>query len=163
MSEKRILLFGASTMAGFWDPRGGWFARLREEVDSYSLKNKHNQYQLYNCSISGDTSKGLRNRIKTELKARNHESKEIAALISIGGNDALFYKNKGENQTDLEEFGENLQNILEKAIQISDKTLFISGTPFKWSKTDPLPWNEDKAYRKEDIERYRRKKLISLI
>lgn len=152
--ERRIVLFGASTMAGFWDPRGGWFSRLREEVDRYQLENAHNHYQMYNCSISGDTSEGLRRRINTELKARNHEKKQMFTLISIGGNDAQYSIDNKGYKTDIEDFRENFNEILDIAEELSDKVAVISGKPMNWSKTDPCEWDDGIAYRRKDILRY---------
>lgn len=109
---------------------------------------------MYNCSVSGDTSEDLRKRIRTELEARDEESKENVTLISIGGNDSLIDLEEGERKVGKESFEENLEFILETAGEHSSQIIFISGTPNNWSETNPLEWDETKAYRKEDMEEY---------
>ena len=141
-------------MTGLWDEEGGWFSRLRREVDRYQLDNTLNRYQFYNCSISGDTSKGLRKRIGTELEARNHEKKKIITLISIGGKDALYLRDKERCRINIEDFENNFREILEIAENISDQVVVISGKPMNWSKTDPCEWDDSIAYREKDIGRY---------
>lgn len=66
MGDDRIVLFGASVMAGFWDPEGGWFSRLAERYYRSGERKK----KFYNCSISGDTTADLLERMETELASR---------------------------------------------------------------------------------------------
>jgi len=66
----RICVFGASIAWGAWDPDGGgWVTRLRRyfEINDYDI-------EVYNLGVSGNTTKDLLKRFKTNVSQENPKS-----------------------------------------------------------------------------------------
>ena len=63
-----VLVYGDSTVQGFWDTEGGWVQRLRSYLDKKFLNNPDCYYPLFNLGVSGDTSKDLLERFQGETK-----------------------------------------------------------------------------------------------
>ncbi len=149
----RVLVFGASITAGFWDPEGGWAHYLAKDLHSRSLKNNEN-HQLYNLSHSGDTSRDLVKRIGNEIEARYKPEKEYLIIISIGGNDALYFNEEDRNKVPLNEFRENLERIIEISKVYAENVVYVGGVPPNYEKLDPLPWSENESILKQDRQEY---------
>jgi acyl-CoA thioesterase-1 len=81
LQQQTILVLGDSISAGFGiDKQQGWVALLEK-----SLILKHPQYALINASISGETTSGGVNRLKSILD--KHQPSLV--ILELGGNDGL--------------------------------------------------------------------------
>ena len=81
LQQQTILVLGDSISAGFGiDKQQGWVALLEK-----SLILEHPQYALINASISGETTSGGVNRLKSILD--KHQPSLV--ILELGGNDGL--------------------------------------------------------------------------
>lgn len=79
--KKTILVVGDSLSAEYGLERGsGWVTALAGQV-----RDGHPEYQIYNSSISGDTTSGGLSRLPALLQEHTPE----VVIIELGGNDAL--------------------------------------------------------------------------
>ena len=87
----------------------GWVGRLRKNLptDDY--------YQLYNFGICGETTKDLLKRFPIELEAITPEK----ILMAIGINDSKLPEDSNANSVPLEEFVNNLEQIIECAKEVT--------------------------------------------
>jgi len=140
-----ILIFGDSITWGAYDPeQGGWATRLRNYFEE-----KDNDIDVYNLGISGDTTADLLVRIEVEAKSREPN----LIIFAIGINDAQFIHSTNGSRVSLDEFQQNLAKLLSIAKKFTDKIVFVGLTKVDESKTTPIPWNTDKSYTNENIER----------
>ncbi len=118
----KVLIFGDSITWGADDTELlGWANRLRK-----FLQLQDEESGVYNCGIRGDTTKGLLARFEVEANARKSYTQAIAIVFAIGINDARIID--GQPQTDLFEFTENIEKLIEKAKVIADCVAFIGLT-----------------------------------
>lgn len=140
-----ILIFGDSITWGAYDPeQGGWATRLRNYFEE-----QDNDVDVYNLGISGDTTADLLERIEVEAKSREPN----LIIFAIGINDAQFIHSANGLRVSLNEFQQNLAKLLAIAKKFTDKVVFVGLTKVDESKTTPIPWNTDKSYTNENIER----------
>lgn len=140
-----ILIFGDSITWGAYDPeQGGWATRLRNYFEE-----QDNDVDVYNLGISGDTTADLLERIEVEAKSREPN----LIIFAIGINDAQFIYSTNGLRVSLDEFQQNLAKLLSIAKKFTDKVVFVGLTRVDESKTTPIPWNTDKSYTNENIER----------
>ncbi len=140
-----IIIFGDSITWGAYDPeQGGWATRLRNY-----LEEKDNNTNVYNLGISGDTTANLLARIEVEAKSR----KPNLIIFAIGINDAQFIHSTNNLRVSLDEFQQNLAKLLSIAKKFTDNVVFVGLTKVDESKTTPIPWNANKSYTNENIER----------
>ena len=140
-----ILILGDSITWGAYDPeQGGWATRLRNYFEA-----KDNDVDVYNLGISGDTTADLLNRIEVEAKSREPN----LIIFAIGINDAQFIHSTNGLRVSLDEFQQNLAKLLSIAKTFTNKVVFVGLTKVDESKTTPIPWNTDKSYTNENIER----------
>ena len=104
--------------------------------------------------ISGNTSADLLERVEFETEQRLKAGEETIIIYAIGINDSQFVHSKGGYNVPLDEFRENIQKLIDKTKEYSSKTAFLGLTPVDERKTTPIPWNPDKSYKNEYIERY---------
>lgn len=109
----RILFFGDSITQGFWDTDGGWVARIRKCYDKISVKDLDNNLQpeVFNLGISGNTTRDLKTRIKSETIVRTYKSSLPVIVIAIGSNDCLI--EDGKQWVSIEEYRSNLLKIVD--------------------------------------------------
>jgi lysophospholipase L1-like esterase len=74
--------------------------------------------------------------------------------FAIGVNDAQFVYSKDGLRTSLEKFRENIEMLIRLAKKYSSKIIFVGLTPVDESKTNPIPWNKDKFYKNENIQKH---------
>lgn len=80
--KKSILVVGDSLSAEYGIQRGtGWVSLLETSIN----KSHTGQYKLINASISGETSSGGAQRIKSLIETH----KPILTIVELGANDAL--------------------------------------------------------------------------
>lgn len=81
--QHTILIMGDSISAGYGiDKAQGWVSLLKTRLSSLNTKT---QYKIVNSSISGETTSGGANRIKSLLK----QHKPMIVVLELGGNDGL--------------------------------------------------------------------------
>ncbi|NMJ77232.1 hypothetical protein GLU64_02380 [Nanohaloarchaea archaeon] len=132
----RILVFGASVVAGFWDTEGGWVRRLKTDLRKLSKENGGN-IQVYNLGVSGHTTADLLSRIENEIQARrDEENHEIVVFISIGENDALYDSIKEHRRVPKKRFLSNFREITDIAQKHAIKVYFMGNQPVDESKID---------------------------
>ena len=150
----QILIFGDSITYGAWDKEGGWVQRLRRFLDEKNLTSPDFYFVVYNLGISGDTSEDLLERFEFETKQRLKEHKETIVAFAIGINDSQFVHSEGDHRVPIEKFKNNLQELIKLAQKFSLKIIFVGLTPVDEKKTTPIPWDSDKFYKNEYIEKY---------
>lgn len=145
-----ICIFGASSTWGAWDKEmGGWVNRLRLFIDN----NNFDDGLVYNLGVSGDTTEHLLKRFDAEAEAR----KPDIIIFSIGDNDSIDFKNKGNNLVFIEKFENNLMKLIDKAKKITSNILFLGLKPIDEKKTNPVLWDNDAFYKTANIEKYDKK------
>ncbi len=154
--EKTILVFGASVEWGAWDAKGGWVQRLKAYTDSLSRQRGKHYIPLYNLGISGDSTRELLRRMESEARARikKGESRGVAIIIAIGGNDSMRFNEEKRFNVPLEEFRENLASILCIARKLTNEVAFVGIHMIDQDRVDPVPWLPEASYRLEDIRRF---------
>jgi len=150
----QILIFGDSITYGAWDKEGGWVQRLRRFLDEKNLTSPDFYFVVYNLGISGDTSEDLLERFEFETKQRLKEHKETIVAFAIGINDSQFVHSEGDHRVPIEKFKNNLQELIKLAQKFSLKIIFVGLTPVDEKRTTPIPWDSDKFYKNEYIEKY---------
>ncbi len=119
MSNARTIVgYGASTMQGVGDTRGGFFARMTRE-----LAVSHPDWRLTNLGIGGNTTRDMLKRID---KVRLYEP--FTSVIALGCNDLPRERDGNpQNRTTVEEYAANLQAMFK---ELHGKgSLFISSFP----------------------------------
>lgn len=114
------------------------------------MKEKMN---LYNISISGDTSDDLIKRFPAECEAR----KPAVVVFAIGVNDSRYIDDEEHDDVSLDQYEQNLQELIDKASIYADNIYCVWLTPVIESKVMPLPWSTRKYYTNERIKRYDQK------
>jgi lysophospholipase L1-like esterase len=134
----RVLIFGASSIQGFWDTQGGWADRLKQFYDEQQFKDfTIERPHVMNLGVSGDTTAELLSRLKPEAKARNND-KGISIIIQIGANNAA--EEKGHTRSTPEEFKTELGKIIQEAASLTDKVLIVGFQAVDESLTNPVAW-----------------------
>jgi len=150
----RILIFGDSITYGAWDKEGGWVQRLRKFLDEKNLTDSDFYCLVYNLGVSGNTINDLIERFEFETKQRLKESEETIIIFAIGINDSYFVHSENNNRVPINKFKENIQKLIKSAKKFSSKIIFVGLTPVDETKTTPIPWDADKSYKNEYIEKY---------
>jgi len=159
---KHLVVFGDSIAAGFWDREGGWVARLRDRLVGDVLEDECETYEseryveLYNLSVSGDSSTEIRDRFEREVEPRQPTDGETVVLFAFGSNDAYYFREGERHNTALEQFRANIQSLIEMADRNADRTLFVGLTPVDEPRVDPVPWHPAVSYRQEHVRRFDR-------
>lgn len=139
-----ICVFGDSIAWGAFDKNGGWVERLK----TYVLTEYDGE--VYNLSISDDTSDGVLARLVQEAKSREPD----IIVIAVGSNDALYRETPNNPQTPLKLFSENISKIADDAKAFARSVVFVGLTCVDETKTKPLPWSPKKFYDNEHIRAY---------
>jgi acyl-CoA thioesterase I len=129
MQVARIYGFGDSIMAGTYDVYGGWFDHFKQDMHQVtSAAQDGTKRQVYNLGIGGETSRGLVKRIESELRARHSQAWPAIICIGIGKNDSRLRKD-GSIEVPIEEYEQNLRDIIAIAQMFSTKILLIGIGP----------------------------------
>lgn len=141
-----ICIFGDSISWGEVDSEcGGWVARLR----NYFETNDHD-IDVYNCSVSGNTTDDLLQRFRVEASTREPN----IIIFAIGINDSQYIQSKDNPRVNLEKFQNNLAELVNQAKEFTDKIIFIGLTKVDESKTMPIPWDTVKFYDEDNVSKY---------
>lgn len=130
-SAPKILIVGDSLSAEYGLPRGsGWVALLEQR-----LRKENKKMQVINASISGETTSGGRNRIKSLLQ--QHQPQVV--VIELGANDAL-------RGLPLDATQANLKAMIQTCQQAHSRVLLIGMQ---------VPPNYGKSYNERFLQTYR--------
>jgi len=142
-----ICVFGDSIGEGYYDSeKGGWVSQL-----SRFLKTPNDNLHIYNCSISGESTREVLIRFDTEIKAR--EPKTI--IFALGTNDSWYFDNdKNKSNVPLNEFKKNVKLLILKSKKINAKIIFIGSPKVDESKVMPIPWRTEVFYDNNNIKKY---------
>jgi len=126
-----LLFFGDSIIQGLWDEKGGWPARIKQDIYREHLE-KAAPYRDYNMvymrGVSGDTSEKLKNRIGSELKdATDHSSSEVNVVFSVGINDCG--KTDSQNKVFRQDYRKNIKGIINQTKEHADRVIAVGLTP----------------------------------
>ncbi len=142
----KVIIFGDSIGWGAFDTqRGGWVERLK--ID-YLKTFKQQGISIYNQSISGDTTRGVLNRLESTIKNMMFsEKEEFTLLFSIGTNDASYIKDKDNFEITIEEFRENIIEIISISKNLTNKIIFTGFSKVDENKTNPwLDYPKEKIF-----------------
>lgn len=139
--KKNILVFGDSIVYGVGDnEQGGWVNRLRIKLEENQVQNEFN---VFNLGISGQITAEIKSRFDFECNSRFDENAKTILVFSMGVNDTQVIK--GKDRIDLNEFEENITNIINNAKKYTNFILFLGLTRVDESRIVPFPWNKDKS------------------
>jgi lysophospholipase L1-like esterase len=145
-----ICVFGDSIAWGASDYEGGgWVAKLKRHFESEGLRVDLDT-DVYNLGISGDNTGDLLKRFFVEAEAREPDT----VIFAIGINDSQFVLSAQSNRVSLDAFRANLSEMISDTILKERKVYILGLTRVDEAKTTPIPWNTDKEYRNEYIEKY---------
>jgi lysophospholipase L1-like esterase len=148
----RHILFGDSIGFGVGDyQNGGWATQLRLFIDQQRKTKEHN---LINLSISGDNTRLLLARMEREarLRMRDNPPQEFTILIAIGTNDSKLDKSHPEKDISIEEYEDNLRQLITIAESLSQEVILIGLLPVEEAKT--TPYKENSHYLNERLAAY---------
>lgn len=150
-----ILVFGASTTYGAWDPEGGWVQRLRKFIDKKIINSNLELYfMVYNLGISGDDTEGILERFEDETKRRISEDEETIIIFSAAINDSLFDNKSKKLNCPPDQYQKNIEKLIQLAEKYTDKIVFVGTLPVDETKVDPIPWLLTHSYKNEYIMEY---------
>lgn len=139
---KHIIVFGDSIAKSDYDgTKNSWVDRL---------KNISSDYQIFNFSIDGDTTEGVLERFDNNMG----EKKADMIVFAIGINDAVYIQDKKCNQVSLDKFKKNVNILIEKSKQLTNKIIFVGLTSVDENLTKPIPWMKKLYCINEEITKY---------
>jgi len=146
---KTICVFGDSIAWGAWDTeKGGWVERLK-----LHLWSVHEDFEVYNLGISGDTTENLLKRFNVETEAR----KPDIVIFAMGVNDDIVKKSDGNHLVEIDQFEKNMKELVGKAQKFTNDIIFLGLQKVDETKTAPIPWQPDYFYYNKDIQEYDKK------
>lgn len=142
-----ICLFGDGIGEGFFDSKkGGWVSRL-----SRTFEAPNEELTIYNCSVSGDSTREVLKRFKVESGAREPD----IIIFALGVNDSWYFNNKkSQPNVSLEEFKKNIESLISKAHEMDANVTFIGPCNIDESKSMPVEWRPEVYYDNENIKKY---------
>jgi lysophospholipase L1-like esterase len=142
-----ICIFGDSIGEGYYDSKnGGWVAQLNQ-----FLKTPNEKLHIYNCSISGESTREVLARFDVEIEARG--SKTI--IFALGINDSWYFNNdKNKPNVSLNNFKENINLLISKCKERKATIIFIGPTMVDESKVMPVPWRTEVFFDNKNIQKY---------
>ena len=138
-----IYIFGDSIVWGAFDFLGfGWARRIG------SFLKKRFGIKTYVFGINGDDTQSLLNRFPADLKGAS----SYIVIFAIGINDSQIIG--GKNRVLIEKFSENLDILVKKAKDFSDRIIFIGLTRVDEKKAEHVWWARERSYNNEVISKY---------
>jgi lysophospholipase L1-like esterase len=130
MKTARIYVFGDSLTYGAWDSQGGWCDRIKRRLHQMKNNTEYDiKFQMFNLGIGGENSRSLSNRFESELKNRHRVEWPAVIVVATGSNNTRFSELDQNPAISIEEFQENLKDIIETAKKYTDKLLFVGIAP----------------------------------
>lgn len=141
----RILVFGDSISQGFWDLDGGWVQRIGKTIHQASLDNMlhgdgKSYIEVYNLSVSGDTTEGVLKRLKQEVEARRTDENSEVIIIAIGINDSIL-NSDNTALMDVYEFQTAYEKIIEEAQKVAGQVYCLGLSAVDESQTSPWKYS----------------------
>jgi acyl-CoA thioesterase-1 len=136
----QILVFGASISHGVGDTGGGWVDRLKRQLhsDMYSGgKSVGEKHTFFNLGIPGNTAADLLTRMPSEIEARGWREEEFVIVISVGTNDSKAVDSQDNKLFTVDQYKQNLQALIDKAKDYTEKIMFVGLTPVNESMLQP--------------------------
>jgi lysophospholipase L1-like esterase len=116
--DRTILGYGASTMQGVGDSKGGWFARITR-----AMATTHPTWKFVNLGVGGYTTREMLKQID-----RVEQYRPFTSVIILGCNDLPRDRDTHfEKRTTVDEYSRNLDAFLPKLA--GPGSLFISSFP----------------------------------
>lgn len=139
-----ICIFGDSITWGAFLPfRGAWANLLRNYLESL---NK--MIAVYDLGIDGNTSQDLVKRFNSEASAR----KPSVIIFAVGANDSAYRKSRDEPLIQLNQFKENLGELIKQARKYTTHIFFVGLAKGDDSKTKPIPRSTTgKCYTRQNV------------
>ncbi|MFH1473348.1 MAG: GDSL-type esterase/lipase family protein [Candidatus Aenigmatarchaeota archaeon] len=110
----RLLVFGDSIAWGYYDIEGGWVERLKRFFMEKMLSGDSSGFAVYNLSISGDYTKDLLDRFRSETKQRTEEEEGGEIIIfNIGINDSQILNKSGKHVISKDELKRNIKKLID--------------------------------------------------
>lgn len=168
----RILVFGDSTAQGYYDlEKGGWVNLLFLHNINRRVRRKDIATEVFNVSVSGDTTRDVMNRLGHEVKARQWEDEPIALVFAVGVNDSVIVN--GEPAMSLETYQADLEELYALAKQHTNTIVFVGleavdeseSAPWLFnSGTDELVWKNERIQEFDQaLEKFAREKGVRYV
>ncbi|MCX6785125.1 MAG: GDSL-type esterase/lipase family protein [Candidatus Komeilibacteria bacterium] len=147
----KILIFGDSIAWGAFDSEnGGWAEQIKKD---YLKTFKTEEIGVYNLAISGNDTRGVLFSLEKEIEIFNLvEAEEYIFLFSIGSNDLRFINTKDNPFVPLDEFKNNLEQIVKIVKKYSSKIIFTGLLIVNEKLTKP--WVENLYWENDDLKKY---------
>lgn len=146
----KVMAFGDSITFGAWDKEGGWVERLKKYFFEKEDKENGFEAQVFNLGIPGETSTGLLARLEGEIKARAG-NQETWCLVMTGTNDLAILD--GVQGTIIEEYGQNIEKIIEIIKHFGCKIIFLNLLPIDEEIANDRMGYSKKRYN-SDVKKY---------
>ena len=143
-----IGVWGDSITYGAGDTEAlGWVGRLRKQLE------QGGDNSVYNRGNCGDTSRGLLKRFSTELATFTYPVDVV--IFAIGMNDVAEGGERNGNEVPLEEFAENVRDLIMQVRTTIQKVSVIGITTVDESRTLPIDDSSThKEFRNTVIHKY---------
>jgi lysophospholipase L1-like esterase len=123
-----LFCFGDSITRGENDPeRGGWADRLKTDCIARHLAGGGREECVFNLGIGGETTRGLKARLASELSARLDPAAHPVVLLAYGANDAA--EAGGEPLVPLAEYEANLGWAVDHVRAAGAEAVLLNITP----------------------------------
>jgi len=149
-----ILVFGDSIGQGAFDTdKNGWVSRLAADQWQKILESEGDEgHEVFNVSVSGDTTEDLLKRIESDVQTRGESKKGKIALLAIGTNDAATVS--GVYQVDYDQYQKNIDLIVD-TLENHCEQIIITGFPSVFEeKSSPWCFDETASWKNKDLDRY---------
>ena len=150
-----IAFFGDSIMQGLYDGKGGWASRIKQDIYGEHLSDAEAWEDwniVYMRANSGETSRGLKQRVRGELEAaRDKEDHDWTVVFSVGMNDCTLFSD-GEFKVSRAEYRRNVEEIIEEARKEADQVIAVGLVPVDESRVGPGA--KDEYYLNEEVKAY---------
>jgi acyl-CoA thioesterase I len=146
----KLAIFGDSIGWGKSDEKfAGWVNQLKILCMNKYVKNRE-RLDVYNRSVSGDTTVRLLKRFDNECKSIMPE----VVIFAIGTNDCRYTKTKHDYNVSPIQFKKNLDKLLKNALKYSKQIIFINLPPVIESKVTPIPWHDTEYYYTKNLNEF---------
>jgi len=124
----RVLVIGDSIVYGAWDTAGGWVDRVKAVMHARAVETQGaTKVQVFNMGVGGDSSTRVLARLEHDITTRYKAGWPPVLVLSFGTNDGR--EKDGQAETSIEEFEQNVRDIIGIAQKYSDKILFVGTVP----------------------------------
>ncbi len=120
----RILIFGDSTAQGYYGlETGGWANLLYLDILKSKLRRTDYITELFNVSVSGDTTRRITQRLQVETEARKWGAEKVLLVFAVGVNDTLTAD--GVPYSSIDRYARDVSELYDVASQLSNQIIFV--------------------------------------